>query len=29
MREHSDAVLMNHDPEVTKFQTGGFAAMPK
>ena len=29
MREHSDAVMMNHDPEITKYQTGGFAAMPK
>ena len=29
MREHSDAVLMAHDTEITKFQCGGFPAMPK
>jgi len=29
MREHSDAVLLNHDPEITKYQTGGSAAMLK
>lgn len=28
MRDLSDVVLMNHDPELTKFQTGGFPAMP-
>ena len=25
----SDVVLMNHDPELTKFQTEAFPAMPK
>ena len=28
MRDLSDAVLMNHDPDLTKFQTDGFPLMP-
>lgn len=29
MREHSDVVLMGHDPEIAKYQSSGFPAMPK
>jgi len=29
MRQYADRILMNHDPEVRKFQEGGFPIVPK